>query len=169
MNAAGAFRAQDVHDRGDTGIFRQLKILADQEGNPRDRGVRRIQPAAGANISTDRRRRQAKQPLVGEGVFQRLPTQAEAARLIVVGHTEREWDGPFHARRVMVAQVLANAVELVANLDADTFEQGRLADTRQLQKLRRIDRTGADNDLPVGAGFVLLAVYVVAHADATFA
>jgi len=39
----------------------------------------------------------------------------------------------------------------------------------QFQKLRRIDRTGADDDLAVGAGFVRLAVYVVAHADAALA
>src|ERR1700720_4767793 len=69
----------------------------------------------------------------------------------------------------MVAQVLANALELVANLDADAFEQFRLADAGQFQKLRRIDRTGADDDLPVGAGFVLLAVDLVAHADAALA
>src|SRR5712691_8430631 len=69
----------------------------------------------------------------------------------------------------MVAQVLANSLELVANLDADAFEQLRPADAGQFQKLRRIDRTGADDDLPVGAGFVLLAVYLVAHADAALA
>src|ERR1700724_978052 len=69
----------------------------------------------------------------------------------------------------MIAQILANALELVANLDADAFEQFRRADAGQFQKLRRIDRTGADDDLPVGAGFVLLAVYIVAHADAALA
>src|SRR6202011_1298450 len=69
----------------------------------------------------------------------------------------------------MVAQILANALELVANLDADAFEPFWLADAGQFQKLRRIDRTGADDDLPVGAGFVLLAVYIVAHADAALA
>jgi hypothetical protein len=45
----------------------------------------------------------------------------------------------------------------------------QVADAGQFQKLRRIDRTGADDDLPVGAGFVLLAVYIVAHADAALA
>src|SRR3981189_587201 len=69
----------------------------------------------------------------------------------------------------MVAQVLANSLELVANLDTDAFEQLRPADAGQFQKLRRIDRTGADDDLPVGAGFVLLAVDLVAHADAALA
>src|SRR5580692_4286254 len=69
----------------------------------------------------------------------------------------------------MIAQILANALELVANLDADAFEPFWLADAGQFQKLRRIDRTGADDDLPVGAGFVLLAVCIVAHADAALA
>src|SRR6202049_892280 len=69
----------------------------------------------------------------------------------------------------MVAQILANALELVANLDADAFEQFRLADAGQFQKLRRIDRTGADDDFPVGASFVPLSVYIVAHPDAALA
>src|SRR5260370_14030263 len=66
----------------------------------------------------------------------------------------------------MIAQILPNALELVANLDADALEPFWLADAGQFQKLWRIDRTGADDDLPVGAGFMLLAVYIGAHADA---
>ncbi len=49
------------------------------------------------------------------------------------------------------------------------LEQFRLADAGQFQKLRRIDRAGADDDLPVRAGFVLLAVHIVSHADAALA
>jgi hypothetical protein len=40
----------------------------------------------------------------------------------------------------MVAQVLANALELVANLDADAFEQFRLADAGQADASSRASR-----------------------------
>ena len=45
----------------------------------------------------------------------------------------------------------------------------RLADAGQFQELRRVDRTGADDDLAVGAGFALLPVHRVSHADAALA
>ena len=45
----------------------------------------------------------------------------------------------------------------------------RIADARQFQKLRRIDRAGADDDLPGRAGLALLPVHCVAHADAALA
>ena len=66
----------------------------------------------------------------------------------------------------MVAQVFADAAQLVAHLDAGRLEHVRPADARQFQKLRRVDRAGADDDFPAGAGFVLLPVEAVAHADA---
>ncbi len=65
----------------------------------------------------------------------------------------------------MVAQVLANTLQRVANLDAEALEQLGLADPGQFQKLRRIDRARADDDLPARAGLALLAVDGVAHAD----
>src|ERR1700730_6591706 len=69
----------------------------------------------------------------------------------------------------MVPQVLANALERVMNLDADALKHFRLADTGEFQKLGRIDRTGADDHFPVGPGFVLLSVHIVAHPDAALA
>ena len=64
---------------------------------------------------------------------------------------------------------LANALERVMNLDADALKRFRLADTGEFQKLGRIDRTGADDHFPVGPGFVLLSVHIVAHPDAALA
>src|SRR5467141_2392136 len=69
----------------------------------------------------------------------------------------------------MVPQVLANALERVMNIDADALKHFRLTDTGEFQKLRRIDRTGADDHFPVGAGFVLPSVHIVAHPDAALA
>jgi hypothetical protein len=51
----------------------------------------------------------------------------------------------------MIAQVLADAFQRMADLDADALQKFRLADTGQFQKLGRIDRAGADDDLAVGA------------------
>ncbi len=49
------------------------------------------------------------------------------------------------------------------------LQQLRLADPGQFQELRRIDRTGADDDLTVRAGLALLPVGGVSHADAALA
>ncbi|MDB5402385.1 MAG: hypothetical protein JWQ55_4403 [Rhodopila sp.] len=69
----------------------------------------------------------------------------------------------------MIAQVLADAFECVTNLDAQALKQIRLADTGQFQKLRRIDRTAADDDLPVRSGLVLLSVARVPDTNAALA
>ena len=44
----------------------------------------------------------------------------------------------------MVAQVLADAGQLMAHLDAKVAQAFGLADTGQLQQLRRVERAGAD-------------------------
>src|SRR5262249_52822570 len=155
--------------RGDAGGLGQLEVLAHQERDPGDCRVRRLQPGAGTDIGADRRRRQAEQPRAVERVAQRLADAAEAAHLVVVGHAERRRHRPFHPRRVVVTQVLAHAFELVSYFDADRLQPPRVTDAGELQQLRRVNRAGADDHFAGGARFALLAMHVVAHADAALA
>src|SRR5712671_2704496 len=78
--------------------FASLKFSPTRKGIHEIAASGASSPARVANIRTDRRRRQAKQSLMCEGVSQSLPAQAEAARLVVVGQTERERHRPLHAR-----------------------------------------------------------------------
>ena len=90
--------AQDIHDRGDTGVLRKFEVWISQKWNPRNRRVRPVESWASPDISADRRRRQTEQPLVGDSVFQGLPDNAQAASFVVVGHSECSWHRPFHTR-----------------------------------------------------------------------
>ena len=51
----------------------------------------------------------------------------------------------------MVAQILADALKLVDRRDAQRSEPLALADTREFQQLRRINRAARDDDLAIGA------------------
>ncbi len=57
----------------------------------------------------------------------------------------------------------------MAHLDADRLQPLWLADAGELQQLRRVNRAGADDHFAGGARFALLAMHVVAHADAALA
>ena len=45
-------------------------------------------------------------------------------------------DAPFHPRRPVVPQVLADAGQIMANLDTEALEVRPLADAGELQQLR---------------------------------
>ena len=78
-------------------------------------------------------------PPPGERVAQRLADQAEPAAAVVEGVALRA-DRPAGARRIVVAQVLADAGQRLAHLDPEAAQPLRLADARQLEQLRRVDR-----------------------------
>ena len=48
----------------------------------------------------------------------------------------------------MVAQILADALQRVVHLDAETLQQLRPANAGQFQQLWGINRAGADDDFP---------------------
>ena len=66
----------------------------------------------------------------------------------------------------MIAQVLADARQIVVDLDAQPLEALRLADAGQLQQLRRGDGARRNDDLAGSTGLAHLAAHGVAHADA---
>ena len=72
----------------------------------------------------------------------------------------------------MVAQVLADARQLVLDLDAQRFQQRHRADARDLQQLRRVHGAAAQDHLLARAYFhrrAIAAALVVAHADGALA
>src|SRR5581483_4452029 len=101
-------------------------------------------------------------------VEQPLPQRAEPARTLVEGRAVAA-DPPLHARRPMVAQVLSDARQVVAHLDAEALEALGLADARQLQELRRGDGAGAHDHLARGTRLALPAADGIAHAHAAAA
>ena len=107
-------------------------------------------------------------PCAGERVAQRLAHEAEPAGRVVVGEAPGA-DRPARARRIVVAQVLADARQGVAHLDAELLQALRLADARQLEQLRGVDRAGAHHDLARGAGLARSAAHRIAHPDAALA
>ena len=68
----------------------------------------------------------------------------------------------------MVAQVFADARQLVDHFDAVRLKMPRLSYSRKLQQFGRIDRAAAYNDLAACAGLLGRALPVVAYADAFF-
>src|SRR4051794_29889889 len=66
----------------------------------------------------------------------------------------------------MIAQIFADAGQVVLHLDAERLEALRLPDARQLEQLRRGDRSGRHDHLTRGARLERLALHRVAHADA---
>src|SRR5262249_9478061 len=78
-------------------------------------------------------------------------------------------DAPFHARRPVVAQVLADAGHIMAALDAQTLAACRLADAGKLQELRRRDAAGRDDDFAGRTCLVLCAAAGVSDTGAAAA
>ena len=69
----------------------------------------------------------------------------------------------------MIAQIFAHARQGVADRDAMFGEQFWLPDAREFQQLRRVDTTGADDNLAAGPGLPLHAAQAVTHAETTAA
>src|SRR5262249_61091817 len=78
-------------------------------------------------------------------------------------------DKPPCPRCVVVAQVLANARQCMANLHSQVAQALRLPDAGQFQQLRGVERTPAHHDLARGAGLTRGAPEAVADTDATLA
>ena len=57
-------------------------------------------------------------------------------------------DAGDEARRVVVAQVLANSGQVVLHRDAERLQECRRTDARDLQELRRVHRAAAQDQLP---------------------
>src|SRR6185312_10639014 len=94
--------------------------------------------------------------LAEERIAHRLMDHAEPAGS-VVHRVAPAADRPAGARRIMVAQVFPHPRQGAPHLDAELFEPLRIADARQLQLLRRVDRAGADYDLARTGRLALLA------------
>src|SRR5262249_35030676 len=75
-------------------------------------------------------------------------------------------DAPFHARRPVVAQVLADAGQIMAGLDAQALEALSLADAGKLQQLRRRDAAGRDDDFAGRTYLMLCAAAGISDAGA---
>src|SRR6185437_2147556 len=101
-------------------------------------------------------------------VLHRLARAPPAARIVVEGGVALG-DLEFHARRIVVAQVLADALQLVHRRDADRAQAIALADAGEFQQLGRVDRARADDHLAGRPGLARLAIHRVAHADAALA
>src|SRR3954447_4521296 len=83
-----------------------------------------------------------QKPLAEQGVAHRLMDHAETARAIV----ERDAlsaDQPARARRVVVAQILADPGQGLADHDTEIAQPLWLADAGQFEQLRRINRAAA--------------------------
>src|SRR3546814_1723503 len=55
----------------------------------------------------------------------------------------------------MIDQILADTGQMVDKRDAGLLEDGRAADARHLEQLRRPDRARAEDDLAIGADRLL--------------
>src|SRR5437660_824870 len=107
----------------------------------------------------------AQEALALRDVEEPLPEPAQAACALVECDAVAA-DAPLHARRPVVAQVFADAGQLVHHRDAERLEAFRLSDAGKLEQLRRGDRAGRDDDLTRGARLQGLALHGVAYADA---
>src|ERR1700704_2788079 len=135
----------DSHPR----LLCQLEIGCHEEWLHREHRVWAIEALAGLEKTAQWRRGEAQEPLLGADIEQTLPQRPEAPRALVEGHSVTT-DAPLHARRPVVAQVLADARQVVADLDAEPLEALALADAGKLQKLRRGDGPSRDNHLAGG-------------------
>ena len=120
-----------------------------------------------AHEAVDHARRQRQRAAPGRVVLHDLLHQAQPARLLV--QRDRQLDAPVHARREVVAVVLADALQLVLHLDAMAAQQLGLADAGMLQHARRLHRAARHDDLAVDARLALLAQHRVGDADRALA
>src|SRR4029077_9946308 len=81
-------------------------------------------------------------------------------------------DADRDTRRVVVAQVLADAGQRVAHLDAERLQQGGRTDAGRLQQLRRVERAARQDHVAPRAHFAewsVASAVAVAHADRALA
>src|SRR3546814_2465792 len=64
----------------------------------------------------------------------------------------------------MIDQILADTGQMVDKRDAGLLEDGRAADARHLEQLRRPDRARAEDDLAIGADRLLAGGILQDHA-----
>jgi len=88
-------------------------------------------------------------------VLDDLPHQAEAPGLLV--QRDRQLDPPVHARREVVAVVLADALQLMLDLDAVAAQQLGLADAGMLQHARRLHGAARYDDFAIDPCLARLA------------
>ena len=97
--------------------------------------------------------------------IQRLLHETEAPAPVVEGDPPGA-DRPPRPRRIMVAQILADARQGMAHRDAQLLQALRLADARQFQQLWRVDGTRAHDDFAGGTGFPHVTVRVQGYRQA---
>ena len=81
-------------------------------------------------------------------------------------------DARDEARRVVVAQVLADTGQVVLHRDAERFQERRRPDARDLQELRRVHRAAAQDQLAARPHLdrgAVAAALAVAHANGALA
>ena len=159
VDAAFALGAQLVGDDGEPGLLGELDVGRHQEGLHRQHGVGAVEALARLEEGAHRRGRVAQEALALRDVEEALPQAAQAAGALVEGDAVAA-DAPFHARRPVVAQVLADAGQIVVDLDAELLEAVGLADAGELQQLRRGDGAGRHDHLAGRARLALLALTV---------
>ena len=165
MDGARGFRTQGMGNHRDAGLFVQLETFRHQKRHEADTDIGRGKTFAAADIGPQGRGRQAQQAGPRDRVAQGLKDRADAPHFVVVGMARR-LDFPLHAGGKMVAQVFAHAGQGVAHFYSMLFQQFRLANSGQLQQLRRIDGAGADHHLAPGQRGALAAVHRVTDAGA---
>ena len=168
VDAALALGAQLVGDDGEPGLLGELDVGRHQEGLHGEHGVGAVEALARPEEAAQGGGGVAQEALALGDVEEALPQAGDAAGTLVEGDAVAA-DAPFQARRPVVAQVLADAGEVVVDLDAELLEAGGLADAGELQQLGRGDGTGRHDHLAGGARLALLAADGIAHADAAAA
>src|SRR4029077_1845804 len=95
----------------------------------------------------------------------RLARQPPAAGVVVEGEVLLP-DRELHARRIVVAQVLADARQVVQRCDAYAAQAVGLADAGELEQLGRIDRAARHEHFAHRPRLPLRPADGIAHADA---
>ena len=130
VDRARAFRPQHVHVHGDAALLRDAPLVAHhlvEEGRDRDRRIGRLQSHPGAEVHADRHGGRGQESLAEQRILDRLAGEPPAAGIVVEGEVLL-LDGEFHARRIVVPQVLADAPQFVHRRDAVHAQQIGLAD-----------------------------------------
>src|SRR5262245_13952513 len=142
--------ARDSHGRevvqsAALGIF-------DRVGDEVHLDVGRSELGTGFQESNERRGWQAVEAAPGCDIAQRLGHRADAACPVVVGHA-RIFHPPDDGSVEVVAEMLPDRRQRVANGDAMTLQYLRPPDARELQQLRRRNRTRRQDHLATYARF----------------
>ena len=129
-----------------------------------------VDPLVGFPEHVDQRRVEGEDALARGGIFQHLAHQPQPVRLFIdAGRVLHAGD---EARRIVVAQVLADARQGVLHRDAQRLQQRRRPDAGDLQELRAVHGAAAQDHFLVGAHLhrpAVAAALAVAHADGPLA